>query len=66
MSSSLIMCISKILTELFNKTKSKTKPFCRCCLQCFSSEKVLIEDKKDFSRDKWLTKCKTKKWSHQI
>ena len=53
MSSSLIMCISKILTELFHKTKSKTKPFCRCCLQCFSSEKVLIEDKKDFSRDKW-------------
>ena len=26
---------------MFNKTKSKkTKHFCRCCLQCFSSEKV--------------------------
>ena len=26
-----------------NKTKSKKKYFCKCCLQCFSSEKVLIE-----------------------
>ena len=26
-----------------NKTKSKNKKyFCKCCLQCFSSEKVLI------------------------
>ena len=30
-----------------NKTKNKNKKyFCKCCLQCFSSEKVLIEDKK--------------------
>ena len=27
-----------------NKTKNKSnKYFCKCCLQCFSSEKVLIE-----------------------
>ena len=29
-----------------NKTKNKNKKyFCKCCLQCFSSEKVLIEHK---------------------
>ena len=32
---------------MFNKTKNKNKKhFCRCCLQCFSSEKVLTEHKK--------------------
>ena len=31
-----------------NKTKNKSKKyFCKCCLQCFSSEKVLIEHKED-------------------
>ena len=31
-----------------NKTKSKNKKyFCKCCLQCFSSEKVLIEHKEN-------------------
>ena len=30
-----------------NKTKKKNeKNFCKCCLQCFSSENVLINDKK--------------------
>ena len=29
---------------MYNKTKNKNKKyFCKCCLQCFSSEKVLIE-----------------------
>ena len=33
---------------MFNKTKNKIKKyFCKCCLQCFSSEKVLIEHKVD-------------------
>ena len=33
---------------LCNKTKNKNKKyFCRCCLQCFSSEKVLIEHKEN-------------------
>ena len=33
---------------MFNKTKHKTKKhFCRYCLQCFSSERVLIEHKKN-------------------
>ena len=32
---------------MYNKTKGKTKKhFCICCLQCFSSEKVLIEHKR--------------------
>ena len=45
MNSSLIMCISKILT---NKTKNENKKyFCKSCLQCFSSEGVLIEHKED-------------------
>ena len=33
---------------IFNKTKNKNKKyFCKSCLQCFSSEKVLNEHKKD-------------------
>ena len=33
---------------IFNKTKTKNKKiFCRCCLQCFGSESVLSEHKKD-------------------
>ena len=33
---------------MFNKTKNKNKKyFCKSCLQCFSSEKVLKEHKKD-------------------
>ena len=41
------MCTSKILTDLcFTKQKIKTKKwFCRSCLQCFSSENVLIKHK---------------------
>ena len=33
---------------MFNKTKNKNKKyFCKSCLQCFSSENVLLEHKKD-------------------
>ena len=33
---------------MFSKTKNKNKKhFCKCCLQCFSSEKVLIEHKEN-------------------
>ena len=33
---------------MFSKTKNKNKKhFCKCCFQCFSSEKVLIEDKEN-------------------
>ena len=33
---------------MFNETNNKVnKYFCRNCLQCFSSEEVLIEHKKD-------------------
>ena len=33
---------------MFSKTKNKIKNyFCKCCLQCFSSEKVLIEHKEN-------------------
>ena len=32
-----------------NKTKNKNKKyFCKCCLQCFSSEKVLIEHQENY------------------
>ena len=31
-----------------NKTKNKNKYFCKCCLQCFSSENVLIEHKEGY------------------
>ena len=35
-------------TFLFHKTKNKNKKwFCRSCLQCFSSENVLINHKED-------------------
>ena len=40
------MSISKILTDLCN-TKDNNKHFCRYCLQCFSSERVLIEHKEN-------------------
>ena len=34
---------------MLNKTKNKDKKyFCRCCLQCFSNQKVLIEHRKGF------------------
>ena len=44
-----ITCILKILTRLcLIKQKIKTKKyFCRCCLQCFISEKVLTEHKEN-------------------
>ena len=33
---------------MYNKTKSKNKKyFYKCCLQCFSGEKVLIEHKEN-------------------
>ena len=42
------MCASKISTDLFHKTKNKNKKwFCRSCLQCFSSENVLIKNKEN-------------------
>ena len=49
----LIMCISKILTDLCAIKQIYflfyfEKYFCKCCLQCFSSEKVLIEHKENY------------------
>ena len=43
------MCTSKILTDLcFTKTKNKNRKwFCKSCLQCSSSENVLISNKED-------------------
>ena len=33
---------------MFNETKNENKKyFCKCCLQCFNSEKVLIEHKEN-------------------
>ena len=34
---------------MFHKTKNKNKKwFCKCCLQCFRSESVLIKHKENF------------------
>ena len=43
------MCIFKDFHRfMFNKTKYKGKKyFCKNCLQCFSSEKILREHKED-------------------
>ena len=43
------MCILKILTDLCSiKEKYKGKKyFCKTCLQCFSSQKILSEHKED-------------------
>ena len=46
MKTSPITCIPKVLTDLsFTKQKTKTKYFCKSCLQCFSSKNVLTKDK---------------------
>ena len=46
-----IICTSKMLTDLcFTKQKIKTKKWvCKSCLQCFSSESVLIKHKENCS-----------------
>ena len=42
------MCIKDFNTFMFHKTKNKNKKwFCKSCLQCFSSENVLIKYKED-------------------
>ena len=43
------MCVSKILADSFIiKQKIKIKKyFCKCCLQCFGSEKILINHKEN-------------------
>ena len=42
------MCIKDFNRFTCNKTKNKYKKyFCKCCLQCFGSEKVLIEHKEN-------------------
>ena len=40
--------IKDLYRLMFNKTKNKNKKyFCKCCLQCFSSENVLTEHKEN-------------------
>ena len=42
------VCIKDFDTFMFHKTKNKNKKwFCRSCLQCFSSENVLIKHKEN-------------------
>ena len=42
------VCIKDFNRFMCNKTKNKNKKyFCKCCLQCFSSEKILIEHKEN-------------------
>ena len=54
---SQITSILNVLKDLcVIRQKSKTeKHFSKYCLECFSGERVLIEDK-------WQTDCKIKKW----
>ena len=40
--------IKNVDRYMFRKTKNKSKKyFCKCCLQCFSNEKILIEHRTD-------------------
>ena len=44
-----IVYIKDFSTFMFHKTKNKNKKwFCKSCLQCFSSENMLIKHKEDF------------------
>ena len=44
-----IKCTSKILTDLCFTKQNKNKTwFCKNCLQCFSSESVLIKHKENW------------------
>ena len=46
-----IMYTLKILTDLcFTKQKIKKKWFCKSCLQCFSSDNMLIKRKENCLR----------------
>ena len=40
-------CIKDFNRFMCNKTKNKNNYFCKCCLQCFTNEKVLIEHKEN-------------------
>ena len=40
-----IMCTLKILTDLYFIKNENKKWFCKSCLQCFSSENILIKHK---------------------
>ena len=43
-----IMCILRILTDLFHKTKNKNKKsFRKSCFQCFSSKNVLMKHREN-------------------
>ena len=60
---SLIMCISKILTDLCAIKKNKNKKyFSKYCLQCFTSEKVLIKHKENCLIINGKQSVKLKKW----
>ena len=41
------VCIKDFDRFMFHKTKNKKKWFCKSCLQCFSSESLLIKHKED-------------------
>ena len=50
-----------------NKTKNKNrKHFCKCCLQCFNSEKVLIKDQEKCLIINRKIKCAIKKWLNKL
>ena len=46
-------CIKDFDRFMLDKTKNRNKKhFCKCCLQCFSSNEILIEHKKRLFSDK--------------
>ena len=48
------VCIKDFNRFMCNNTKNNTKKhFCKYCLQCFSSEKVLIEHQENCLKNKW-------------
>ena len=53
-----------------NKTENKNKKdFCKCCLQCFSIEKVLIEHKVNGTTNgiqKWYTNWYNKWYTEMV
>ena len=58
MKTSYIMCTSKVLTDLFHKTKNNKKYFYKSCLHCFSSKNVLADQKEVcLGINEWCTTC---------
>ena len=57
------VCIKNFYRFMSNKIKNKNKKYlCKCCLQCFSSGKILIEHKENCLVINRKESVKLKKW----